>query len=523
MNRRDFIRITGIGTIGVSVGLPLYAKTKPRKLPNIIYILADDLGYGDVSCLNPKSRIQTPNLDMLAKQGMTFTDAHSNSAVCTPTRYGVLTGRYSWRTKLQNGVLKGHSMPLIPIDRITVPALLKQSGYATACIGKWHLGMDWPTKDGKEAKLGLKNVDFNRDIQHNPLDLGFDYYYGMSASLGMAPHVFIENRRVVQEPTIYVEKKSPVRKKLLNGREGWMAEGWDIYKVLPKFRDKSIEFIKDHVQQHQDQPFFLYLPLNSPHKPIAPNEEFRGKSGAGEYGDFVMETDDAIGQVLQTVEDAGIADNTLIIFTSDNGPERIMYDIFKEYGHDGSAQYRGCKRDNWDGGHRIPFFARWPSVIPAGSKSDEVICLTDLMATAAAITDQTLPETAGEDSVSILPALTGAKLTTPLREAVVHHSSKGFFAIRQGEWKLLLHDGSGGNKYPDVVTGDIQLYNMAADEAETTNLAEQHPEIVQRLAKLMKKYVLVGRSTTGVPQRNDAEDLWHQLRRVKRMEKILGW
>ena len=437
-------------------------------------------------------------------------DAHSNSAVCTPTRYGVLTGRYTWRTTLKRGVLKGFSKPLIAKDRLTVPALLKQADYTTACIGKWHLGMDWPTKDGKEVQKGLQNVDFNKDIQHNPLDLGFDYYYGISASLGMAPHVFIENRRVVKEPTIYVKKKSPEAKKLLNGREGWMVEGWDIHDVLPRFRDKAVEFIEDHASASPEQPFFMYMALNSPHKPIAPNKEFRGTSKAGEYGDFVVETDHAVGQVVQAVKDAGVADNTLIVFTSDNGPERIMYGIHEEYGHDGSAQFRGCKRDNWDGGHRIPFFAAWPNAITPGQSSQEIICLTDMLATCAEITGQKLPDDAGEDSVSMLPALNTSN-TKPLREAIVHHSSKGFFAIRKGEWKLLLHDGSGGNKYPDITTPEVQLYNMRIDETETQEFSDQHPEIVTELATLMKQYVVNGRSTTGLPQQNETSEKWHQL------------
>ncbi|MBT3227639.1 MAG: arylsulfatase [Candidatus Marinimicrobia bacterium] len=512
MKRREFLKVAGIGTLGLVACVPPSPKVplKSGKHPNIIYILADDLGYGDVSCLNPESRIQTPHIDQLAANGINFTDAHSNSGVCTPTRYGVLAGRYTWRTKLKRGVLKGHSKPLIPTNRLTVPALLRQSGYATACIGKWHLGMDWPTKDGEEAKLGLKNVDFNQDIQHNPLDLGFDYYYGISGSLGMPPHVFIENRRVVEEPTIYVKKKTPEAKQLLNGREGWMVEGWDIHYVLPRFRDKAVEYIKDHTKKSPEQPFFMYLPLNSPHKPIAPNKEFLGKSEAGEYGDFVMETDHAVGQVVKAVQETGIADNTLIIFTSDNGPERIMYAIHKEFGHDGSAQYRGCKRDNWDGGHRIPFFATWPGTIQAGHSTSELICLTDMLATCAEITDQELPDNAGEDSVSILPALKGIN-SQPIREAVVHHSAKGFFAIRQGDWKLLLHDGSGGNKYPDVKTPPIQLYNMRIDETETQEFSVQNPEIVNKLAGLMKQYITNGRSTAGSPQSNDGEEDWRQI------------
>jgi len=510
LKRRDFLQFCGMGIIALAVNQYLFAKNSSKRFPNIIFILADDLGYGDVSCLNPESKIHTPNLDNLASEGITFTDAHSGSGVCTPTRYGILTGRYSWRSILKKGVLQGHSRALISSDRLTVADLLKKAGYKTACIGKWHLGMDWPTKDGRPAVKGLKNVDFKQDIKNSPLDFGFDYFFGISGSLGMAPHTFIENRRVVVEPTIYVKDKKILHGKLINGREGWMAKDWDPKKVLPEITRKAVNFIKQTTTKSPGQPFFLYFALTSPHKPVVPNDEFIGKSQAGYYGDFVVETDWVVGQILQTVRNVGIEQNTIIIFTSDNGPERTKYEREKRYHHDSTAHFRGCKRDNWEGGHRIPFFAKWPGRIKPGSICNEPICLTDFMATCAEITGQKLPDNAGEDSYSILPLLLGKKINKPIREAVIHHSSRGYFAIRQGEWKLLLHEGSGGNKYNLEDDSPIQLYNIKKDKYETKNVADKYPDIVQRMGKLIKKYILEGRSTPGAPQKNDGSEFWPQ-------------
>jgi arylsulfatase A len=460
--------------------------------PNLVYILCDDLGYGDVQCLNPqRGKIATPHIDRLAGQGMVFTEAHSSSAVCTPTRYGILTGRYNWRSRLQQGVLQGYSQPLIAADRLTVPALLRQHGYATACIGKWHLGMG----------LARQHLDF--PISEGPTTRGFDYYFGISASLDMPPFAFIEGNRFTEAPT--AEKKWV--------RAGAAAPGFEAVDVLPTLTRKAIDYIGK--QAKAGHPFFLYLPLNSPHTPLVPTKAWQGKSGLGAYGDFVMETDWAVGEVLAALDRAGVADHTLVIFTSDNGCSPAAgIPALEKQGHFPSEYRRGYKADIFDGGHRIPFIARWPGKIKAGANSDQLICLTDLMATCADLLGAKLPANAGEDSVSLLPALLG-QADKPLHEAVVHHSIKGNFAIRQGQWKLELCPGSGGWSEPKPGSAReqrlpaAQLYDMTQDVAERTNQYAQHPEIVARLTTLLEKYVTDGRSTPGAPQPNDRTiDLW---------------
>ncbi len=448
--------------------------------PSIIYILCDDLGYGDVKCLGgDRSKIATPNIDRMAGQGMIFTEAHSSSAVCTPTRYGIMTGRYNWRTHLQSGVLMGYSTPLIAKDRLTVPAFLKQHGYATACIGKWHLGMEISQKDSM-APVG-----------EGPTTRGFDSYFGISASLDMPPFAFIENDHFTEAPTA---EKHWVRK-------GAAAPSFDAAEVLPTLARKAAEYIT--TRSKEPSPFFLYLPLTSPHTPILPTKEWQGKSGLSAYGDFVMQTDWAVGEVLAALDKAGIADNTLIVFTSDNGcSPAAKFDELEDKGHYPSELRRGTKADIWDGGHRIPFIARWPARIKAGGRTDQITCLTDLMATSAEIVGAKLPDNAGEDSVSILPVLLGTAKES-VREAVVHHSIKGNFAIRQGQWKLELCKGSGG--WSKGETGDEpgQLYDMSKDVGERENEYSQHPEIVSRLTKLLEQYVAQGRSTPGPSLKND--------------------
>jgi arylsulfatase A-like enzyme len=462
------------------------AAEKVARHPNIVYILCDDLGWGDVQCNNPKGKIPTPNIDKLATQGMRFTDAHSGSAVCTPTRYGILTGRYSWRTHLQNGVLLGYGNPLIAKDRLTVPALLKQQGYTSACIGKWHLGMEI-AKD--------PNV---LEVKDGPTTRGFDYYFGISASLDMPPFAFIENDHFTEAPT--------ATKKWL--RAGAAAPGFEAIDVLPRLTEKAVEYIG---KQAKDKPFFLYMPLNSPHTPIVPTKEWQGKSGIGDYGDFVMETDWALGQVLAAIEKSGQAENTLVIFTSDNGcSPAARTDNLEKQGHFASAGFRGYKADIFDGGHRVPFIARWPAQVKAGTTSDQTICLTNLMATCAEITGAKMPETAGEDSFSILPVLQGTA-KGPVYEAVIHHSINGSFSIRQGEWKLELCASSGGWSSPKPGSPaakdlpPIQLYNLAKDPGEKTNVQAENPEVVARLTKLLEKYLADGRSTPGAAQQNDVK------------------
>jgi len=483
----------------VRLGLAAFAATgwlNPLALPgasqpNILYILADDLGYGDVHCLNPeRGKIPTPNLDRLAEQGMRFTDAHSGSAVCTPTRYGILTGRYSWRSRLQSGVLEGFSPPLIDKGRLTVPGLLKQKGYKTACIGKWHLGLTF-------AAAGGKTNDLTQPIRDGPTTRGFDYYFGISASLDMPPFAFIENDRFTETPS--------VQKKWL--RQGAAAPGFEAVDVLPMLTRKAVEYLG--WRPGEKKPFFLYLALTSPHTPIVPTKDWQGKSSLNAYGDFVMQTDSSVGQVLQALEHNGLAENTLVIFTSDNGcsPAANVRELERK-GHYPSYVFRGYKADIWDGGHHIPFIARWPGKIQPGSVSDQLTCLTDLMATCADLIGIRLPDDAGQDSVSILPALLG-RATGPLREAVVHHSINGSFALRQGKWKLELCPDSGGWSAPKPESVEakklppIQLYDMAQDQTERANTQKEHPDVVAQLTKLLEKYVAAGRSTAGQPLSND--------------------
>ncbi len=467
----------------LSVPRPASAAEKP----NIVYILCDDLGYGDVHCLNPeRGKIATPQIDRLASQGMTFTDAHSSSSVCTPTRYGIMTGRYNWRSRLQSGVLNGYSEPLIAADRLTVPALLKQHGYTTAMIGKWHLGMEIPRDEPSPI------------IASGPTTRGFDSYFGISASLDMPPFAFIQNDRFTEPLT--------TTKKWL--RSGPAAESFEAVDVLPTFTRKAVEFIS--AQAKTGQPFFLYMPLNAPHTPIVPSKQWQGKSRLGAYGDYVMETDWAVGEVLSALDRAGAAANTLVILTSDNGCSKAAgIEQLQENGHYPSADMRGSKADIFDGGHRIPFLVRWPDRVKAGSLSDQTICLTDLMATCAEIVGATLPDNAGEDSVSLLPVLLGND-TPPLHEAVVHHSINGSFAIRQGRWKLELCSDSGGWSDPKPGSPeskrlpDTQLYDLRADIGETTNLQAECPDEVARLTRLIKQIIANGRSTPGTRQTNDA-------------------
>jgi len=468
--------------------------------PNILFILCDDLGYGDVHCLNPGGRIPTQHMDRLASAGMVFTDAHSASAVCSPTRYNILTGRYNWRSKLKNGVLGGFSPPLIEHGRLTVAAMLKASGYSTACIGKWHLGMNFPLAGGGFATGnpdGMK-VNYAADIESGPLAAGFDSFFGISASLDMPPYVFIDNRRTVEVPS--------KQKEVWPGRKGPVGDSFEPVDVLPSLTAKAVSFLDRAAAG--TRPFFLYLPLSSPHTPIVPGAEWKGKSGMNEYADFVMQTDATVGSVLEALDRNGLAASTLVILTSDNGcAPAAGFKALLGMGHNPSSVYRGHKADIFEGGHRIPFIARWPGHIAPGSRSDQTICLGDFMATAADLIGFKLPDTAAEDSVSILPALIG-KAEKPLREAVVHHSANGSFAIRQGNWKLVLCGDSGGWSSPRPGTKaakglpDTQLYDLSNDIAERTNLAAEHPEVVTRLTTLLEKYVNEGRSTPGLPQPN---------------------
>ncbi|MEQ8788773.1 MAG: arylsulfatase [Pirellulaceae bacterium] len=489
---------------------------RAAEAPNIVYILADDLGYGDTSCYNAESKIATPSIDRLADEGMRLTDAHTPSAVCTPTRYGVLTGRYCWRTRLKYRVLDGFDPPLIEPDRLTVPALLKKHGYDTACVGKWHLGMQWTERDGKpmpavpldrrQPPRNGRDVDFSKPFTGGPTAVGFDWYYGISASLNMSPFCYLENDRPVLTPTV----ESPdIHTEFISVDEGVRSPDFTITGVMPTLTGQAVGYIQRQARERPGRPFFLYFPLTAPHLPLAPNVEFRGRSEAGEYGDFVAEVDATVGAVLDALDRTGVADNTLVIFTSDNGglyhwwEPREADDVqhyritargqyVKDRGHQGNAHLRGTKADIWEGGHRVPFLVRWPGHVPAGTTSDALVELTDLLATSAAIVGADLPAGAGEDSRNILPALLGEKTDKPVRDHAVHHSLWGVFALRQGPWKMIPHRGSGGFTRPrdiEPAKGEPagQLYNLADDPSETTNLWQQHPEIVERMQQLLEQ------------------------------------
>lgn len=472
-------------------------EVKEKKLrPNIIYILTDDLGYGDLSCLNDSSKLYTKNMDALSRQGMIFTDAHSNSSVSTPTRYGILTGRYAWRSRLKSGVLNGYSDPLIEEGRMTLASLMKGQNYNTACIGKWHLGIGW-------AKDASGKPDITKPIVNDPVNYGFDYYYGIAASLDMPPYVYIENRGIT---ATRIDSTAGSSKKKM-WRKGLIGNDFKHIEVLPKFTEKAVSYIKE--ESKKDKPFFLYLPLPAPHTPILPTEEFQGKSHTNEYGDFVLMVDDAVGKIMKAVEEAGIDNNTIIVLTSDNGCSTAAdFAELKTYGHNPSYIFRGNKADVYEGGHRIPFIVKWPAQVKAASVSGQTVCLTDFMATCAEILGTTLPDNAGEDSNSLLPILQGKDNKVPVREAIVHHSINGSFSIRQGKWKLEFCAGSGGWSYPkpnDPVIKTLppfQLYDLDKDKAEKNNVVDQNPEIVSRLTKLMEKYIEDGRSTPGARQLN---------------------
>lgn len=495
-----------------------------KKNPNVIYILADDLGYGDIGAFNSEGKIKTPHIDQLAKDGMLFTDAHSPSAVCTPTRYGIMTGRYSWRSPLKQGVLTGKSKALIPSSRVTVASLMKGAGYETAFIGKWHLGWDWAEKEAAEwgddgwNAADFENLDFTKQVTNTPNDLGFDYAYGHSGSLDMAPYVYVENGKITAEVNRITEDKG----KYTWWRKGPTAADFEHDDVTPNFFRKSIAYVKD--KSESEHPFFMYLALPSPHTPILPTEEWLGKSELNPYADFVVMIDDYIGKLLKALENQGLAENTIVIFTSDNGcSPQADFDILAGKGHAPSAQYRGHKADIYEGGHRVPFIVKWPGQIKANSTTDVTICQTDLMATLAEIVGVDLKENEAEDSFSFLPIVMNSGEPFS-REATVHHSINGSFAIRKDNYKLIFCPDSGGWSYPIPGKDDVsklpkfQLYDLAKDPSEKDNLYEQLPEKVAELTTLMTFYIENGRSTTGVKQSNTPFHLngkkWSQIETI---------
>lgn len=506
--------------------LPVTALFAADTKPNILIILADDLGFGDVRCNNPeRGKIPTPNIDTLAAQGMRFTDGHSSSGVCSPSRYTLLTGRYHWRTKLQKGIVGVFGDPLIAPDRMTIGTLAKQQGYRTACIGKWHLGWDWPiTKEqrtlltpskqpsdeaGKQEKKAVAGAGptgqqtaawrdiFSKPIPGGPSTRGFDLYFGTDCP-NWPPFCFIENDRTLGIPTEFLPRESMVKNQASN--QGPALKDWKLEGILPALGDRTIRFIDESVQKKK--PFLVYLPLTSPHTPLAVNSEWKDKSHLNLFADFVMETDTVVGRVLDALEKSGAADNTLVIFTADNGcAPYIGVKELEEMGHFPSGGLRGYKADAWEGGHRVPFMVRWPGVVKPGSVCSQLVYQADFIRTFSDVLGVKLPENAGEDSFSLLPLLKGGD--KPIRENAVSTSIGGTPALRSGSWKYIPAPGSGGWGTGGDQSQPVQLYNLADDIGETKNLAAEMPEKVDEMKALLEKLIIDGRSTPGALQQND--------------------
>lgn len=467
--------------------------------PNILLILADDLGYGDVGCYNPESKAPTPHLDRLARDGMRFTDAHSPSTVCTPTRYSILTGRMAFRTGYR-GVFVGVGGPcLIEEGRLTLSQMLRDRGYATALTGKWHVGLSFPDREGNRITRGgvegVKLIDYSRPIPDAPIHRGFDRFFGTAC----CPttdflYAYIDGDRIPVPPVGPLDKtRLPQHAYSKDNRAGLVAPDFDLEEVDMVFLKKSQEFLETHVKTSPGEPFFLLHSAQAVHLPSFPGRDFKGKTRAGPHGDFIFEFDHVVGELLKTLERLGVAGNTLVMVTSDNGPETTsVINMRADHGHDGARPWRGMKRDQWEGGHRVPFIVRWPGKVRPGSLSDQTVCLTDIMATCAAVTGAVLPDDAAEDSFDLSPVLLGRQGGAPVREFTLHQTISLALAIRSGPWKYLDHRGSGGNNYngeklrpfaledtaPDAPG---QLYHLGDDPGETRNLYFEHPDIVRQL------------------------------------------
>jgi arylsulfatase A len=464
--------------------------------PNIVYIMADDMGYGDVACFNPDSKIPTPNMDRIASEGMRLTDCHSSSAVCTPSRYSVLTGRYCWRSHHKRHVIWTYHPPLIDPARMTVASLLKTQGYRTAAVGKWHVGLDWQPKDPHEtndlnAKEDTGWVDYHKPFLGGPLDLGFDYFFGIAGSLDMPPYCFLENRCTVGIPDVPKKDYFPQQ------RLGFQTPDWDDEKVDSTFAEKAVAWLEQTVADDPDSPFFLYLTPSAPHRPCQPPDFAKGKSDAGPRGDMVWTVDWLIGQVDDALDRLGVKDDTLLVITSDNGAQAADVDG-ELHGHKSCGDLRGYKTDIWEGGHRVPCIARWPGQIDPGSACQTPVCLVDLLATLAEVTEQELPPHGGEDSVSLLPLLTG-RPEDHHRPPIVHHSVYGMFGLRDGDWKLCDGLGSGGATPPQFAQPlpggpSGQLYNLREDLGETRNHFLDQPDRVETMNATINEFKLRGRS-----------------------------
>jgi arylsulfatase A-like enzyme len=498
-----------------------------QRKPNVVLILADDLGYGDVQYLTPDSKIPTPNINNLAKNGISFTNAHSPAAVCTPTRYSILTGKYPWRSKRKKGVSWVWEGPWIERDQFTLGKMFQQNGYRTACIGKWHLGMDWPTIDGKPATTSNegRNVDYLRDIQNGPVDRGFDFYFGQPVP-SFPPHGFVENRRLVEQPTDWLGNETN-SSGLSYGIPGAMTPGWKYENLMTELTDKAIEWVRES-SSNDEIPFFLYFPMSAPHTPIAPNENFIGKTDVGMYGDYVYEMDYHVGRLLKALKQYGLDNNTIIIFTSDNGPLNAdgktgkVGSLIKNYQHNSSALLRGMKSDAWEGGHRIPFIVSWPAGLGKGGSSDALISQVDLMATLASLTNVPLNPLYTGDSFDFSPVLHGK--TGKVRNEIVGQSGNGVLSIQTFEWKLILSSGGGGSwnlagALPKKILNNdgtstwenVQLYKISNDMNECSDVAMENPQIVKHLMLRLKEIITKDFSIGQDEKLKDEAKLWKEV------------
>ncbi len=501
--------------IGLGIMLAQYScftkKDIDTSKPNIIIILADDLGHGDVEILNKNSLIPTPNLNKLANEGLIFTDAHTSSAVCTPSRYSLMTGRYCWRSRLTSGVLYHYAGTLIEEGRETVAEMLKREGYFTGMAGKWHLGIDWKLHDESARQLmatdplysDYKNIDFSSAFTKGINDYGFDYSFAWTGSAEMNPSTYLENNRVTAIPVYSSEEIRKKRGEWYGRDDNNIAEGIYLEDLVPAFSRKACEFIEKAVKSHPEKPFFLYYPLTSPHNPVIPNSEFIGKSKAGAYGDFVVELDFHVGKILEKLDELGITKNTMVIFTSDNGPvdrtrgyqKRWVRGDVHIHGHSSNAPFRGWKTQLFEGGHRVPFFVRWPEMIKAGDICNTTICLNDIFPTFAEMLKTRINNQTAEDGVSFFPALTGRNRPASFHEAIIHHSVDGQFAIRKKNYKLIINGPKTPSQLMDEsVPATFSLFDLANDLKEINDLSENHPDIVKEMHALIKKYIKEGRS-----------------------------
>jgi arylsulfatase A len=483
--------------------LCLITAAQAQRKPNIVILYADDMGYGDLGANNPKSKIPTPHLDKLAATGMRFTDGHSSSGICTPSRYALLTGRAHWRDF--HGIVNSFGKPPFRQGQLTMPAMLREKGYATAAVGKWHLGWHWDAirkPDKPKNSVRFDDFDWSKPIPGGPLDHGFDYYFGDEV-INFPPYAWIENNKVIKAPDTMMDtsKWKTIKEGAWECRPGPMVTGWNPYDNLPTITRKSVDFVLS--RKGREQPFFLYVPFPSPHAPIIPNDPFDGKSQAGAFGDFVAETDDACGSILKAIDEIGQTENTIIVFSADNGPESYCIARKEKFGHWSSEPLRGMKRHIHEGGHRVPAVIRWPGVVKPGSVSDALFAQTDLMATFASMVGYQLPDNSAEDSFDFLPYLRGEAEKGP-RTAMVHNTNADAYAIRDGDW-VLVNVKPGGVK-PDTAAPPgkkgkgkpaappVELHNLREDISQKNNLAEQHPERVKAMRELLDKLHSQGHS-----------------------------